>query len=99
MYVACSCICVDNDPSWMGKEHDMKEDDDFIDVHPSELTSVRAVLNTLPLSLTTPQSSSTPSALVTNRITLRITETNMTWHPPPSATYSKKNKGTREHDH
>ncbi|KMS94130.1 hypothetical protein BVRB_024500, partial [Beta vulgaris subsp. vulgaris] len=83
----------------MEKEHDEHaDDDDVIDVHPSELTSVRAVLNTLPRSLTTSQSSSTPSAIVTEHITLRITQSNITWHTPPAKKQKVKLRALESQD-
>ena len=98
-HVSCTilcvaCVCSDNDPEWMEQDHvtDSKSDSDVLDLHPSELVSVRAVIDTIPLALTTAPSSTTPSTIVTQYIKLRITESNDTWH-----TYtpnSKKGKGT-----
>jgi hypothetical protein len=96
-------VAPDNDPDWVSKDYPVSKNDTDIDVQPFELSSVRAVIPSLPSSLTTSSSANSPSAIVTRHITLRLTETKgkTTWQIPDSK--SQKRKGTsaatRTHAH
>jgi hypothetical protein len=93
------CLFSDNNPDWMDRSYDSEDEDfepDVIDVQPFEHVSMRAVINTLPRSLTKAPSKHTPSTIITNYITLHITAQNDTWHLPDS---KKPKKGTQALTH
>lgn len=96
MYMCVHVVAPDNDPDWVSRDYPVTKNDTDIDVQPFELSSVRAVIPSLPSSLTTSSSANTPSAIVTRHITLRLTCAKggkTTWQIPTD-TKSHKRKGT-----
>jgi hypothetical protein len=79
--------CSDNDPDWVARDYPQSDALD-IDVEPCELSSVRSVISTLP------SQSSSPSAIVTQYITYRLTDPKKGWEKVQGKTVKPK-KGDR----